>query len=221
VNGHAEKLKAIIFDFDGLILDTETSSYETARMVWAAHGAELTLATWQRHIGTHRRHWLDELEDIVGPIADRDAVLEQRRLAHHERLLAEVALPGVHDFVLSAHRAGVRLAVASSSTFDWVTTHLERLALLDYFDVIVNCEGGIPAKPAPDVYEAAVVALEADPSQAIAFEDSPNGVAAAKAAGLMCVAVPNRMTAALDLRAADLVVDSFVGIDLDALASLL
>jgi HAD superfamily hydrolase (TIGR01509 family) len=214
-------LKAIIFDFDGLILDTETSSFETAHTVWAAHGAELTLATWQRHIGTHRRHWLDELEDIVGPIAERDVVLEERRRAHHERLLAEAALPGVHDFVLTAHRAGVRLAVASSSTFEWVSTHLERLALLDYFDVIVNCEGGIPAKPAPDVYEAAVVALEADPSQAIAFEDSPNGVAAAKAAGLMCVAVPNRMTAALDLRAADLVVDSFVGIDLDALASLL
>ena len=214
-------LRALIFDFDGLILDTETSSYETARVVWADHGAELTLAAWQLQIGTHRRHWIDELEDIVGPIPERDVVLEHRRLAHNERLLSEVALPGVHDFVLAAHRAGVRLAVASSSTFGWVSTHLERLELLDYFDAIVNCEGGIPAKPAPDVYEAAVAALEVGTAEAIAFEDSSNGIAAAKAAGLVCVAVPNRMTAALDLRAADLLVDSFVELDLDALASLL
>jgi HAD superfamily hydrolase (TIGR01509 family) len=217
----SDTLNALIFDFDGLILDTETSSYETARAVWADHGADLTLAAWQVQIGTHRRHWIDELEDIVGPIPEREAVLEQRRLAHHERLLSEAALPGVHDFVVGAHRAGLSLAVASSSTFDWVTTHLERLELLDYFDVIVNCEGGVPAKPAPDVYEAAVAALHVDIAQAIAFEDSPNGIAAAKAAGLVCVAVPNRMTAALDLRAANLLVDSFVDLDLDALASLL
>lgn len=211
-------LEALVFDFDGLILDTETSAFETARDVWAAHGAELTLTSWQRRIGTHNRPWIDELEALVGPISDRDAVLERRLAAHHERVAAEVAMPGVHDFVVGAHRRGLALAVASSSSMGWIDEHLGRLGLRGYFAVISCCEEGVPAKPEPDVYRRAVEALDVAPAGAIAFEDSPNGVTAAKAAGLRCIAVPNRMTADLDLSAADQVVPSFLDIDLDALA---
>jgi beta-phosphoglucomutase-like phosphatase (HAD superfamily) len=98
-----------------------------------------------------------------------------------------------------------------------VTDHLDRLGLLDRFSAISTSEDGVPAKPEPEVYRRALAAIGVDPSDAVAFEDSPNGVAAAKAAGLFCVAVPNRMTMDLDLSEADLVVDSFLEVDLEAL----
>ncbi|MEY2420091.1 MAG: hypothetical protein QOI95_158 [Acidimicrobiaceae bacterium] len=212
-----EPLRGLVFDFDGLICDTETSSYETAREIYAEHGVDLTRTQWQNRIGTHGRHWLADLETAIGPLSDRDALTERRRLAHHERLLAEEALPGVADFTKRAVDAGMLLAVASSSTAQWVSDHLQRLGLLDRFAAISTCEDGVPAKPEPQVYRLALEAIGVDSSEAAAFEDSPNGIAAAKAAGLFCVAVPNRMTSGLDLSAADMVIESFLELDLDLL----
>jgi HAD superfamily hydrolase (TIGR01509 family) len=211
------KLRGLVFDFDGLICDTETSSYETAREIYAEHGVELTVARWQHRIGTHGRHWLADLEAAVGPLSNFEALVDRRRFAHHERLQAERSLPGVDEFTARAVEAGLTLAVASSSSASWVTDHLDRLGLLDRFSAIRTSEDGVPAKPEPAVYQRALTAIGVEPDEAIAFEDSPNGVAAAKAAGLFCVAVPNRMTAGLDLSNADLVVDSFLKIDLDHL----
>src|ERR1700694_4147531 len=99
----------------------------------------------------------------------------------------------------------------------WVSDHLERLGLLDRFSAISTSEGGVPAKPEPEVYRRAVEAIGVDATEAAGFEDSPNGIAAANAAGLFCVAVPNRMTMDLDLSAADLVGESFFDFDLDLL----
>jgi HAD superfamily hydrolase (TIGR01509 family) len=209
--------RGLVFDFDGLICDTETSSFETAREIYLEHGVELTVAQWQTRIGTHGRHWLADLESAIGALSDRDGLTERRRLAHRQRLLAEEALPGVADFTARAVDAGLLLAVASSSTVAWVTEHLERLGLLDRFSAISTSEDGVPAKPEPEVYRRALDAVGVDASEAAAFEDSPNGVAAAKAAGLFCVAVPNRMTTGLDLSAADMVVPSFLELDLHAL----
>ena len=211
------KLRGLVFDFDGLICDTETSSFETAREIYAEHGVELTLARWQDRIGTHGRHWLADLEAAVGPLSNFDALVDRRRLAHHERLQAERSLPGVDEFTARAVEAGLALAVASSSSVSWVTEHLDRLGLLDRFAAIRTSEDGVPAKPHPEVYLQALAALGVAPDEGIAFEDSPNGVAAAKAAGLFCVAVPNRMTSSLDLSHADVIVDSFWNIDLDHL----
>ena len=214
----ARRLRGLVFDFDGLICDTETSSYETAREIYAEHGVELTVAQWQSRIGTHGRHWLADLESAIGPLSDREALTERRRLAHHERLLAEEALPGVADFTARAVDAGLVLAVGVElERAGWVTDHLERLGLLDRFSAISTSEDGVPAKPEPEVYRRALEAIGADASEAAAFEDSPNGIAAAKAAGLFCVAVPNRMTTGLDLSAADMVVPSFLDFDLDLL----
>lgn len=203
-----------VFDFDGLICDTETSAYETARDIYAEHGVELTVSRWQDRIGTHAGHWLADLEAAVGPLEDFDALVERRRLAHHEQLQAEQAMPGVIEFVTQAGSMGIALAVASSSSRGWVTGHLDRLGLLPHFAAICTCENGVPAKPEPDVYRLAVEHLGLHPHDAVAFEDSPNGVAAAKAAGLYCVAVPNRMTRGLDLSGADRVVSSFLDLAL-------
>jgi HAD superfamily hydrolase (TIGR01509 family) len=212
------KLRGLVFDFDGLICDTETSSYEIARDIYAEHGVELTTARWQDRIGTHGRHWLADLEAAIGPLPNFEALVERRRLAHHERLQAEKSRPGVDAFTLRAVEAGLTLAVAASSSLSWVTDHLERLGLLDRFSAISTSEEGVPAKPEPEVYRRALTSIGVEPDEAVAFEDSSNGVAAAKAAGIFCVAVPNRMTRDLDLSAADLVVESFLELELDALA---
>lgn len=214
-------LRGLVFDFDGLICDTETSSFEVAREIYAEHGVDLTLGQWQDRIGTHGRHWLADLEAAIGPLDNYDALVERRLMAHHERVAAEQALPGVADFTMRAVEAGLVLAVASSSSAGWVTDHLDRLGLLDRFTAISTSENGVPAKPEPEVYRRALEAIDVDCSQAVAFEDSYHGVAAAKAAGIFCVAVPNRMTKHMDLSAADLVADSFLELDVDALASLL
>jgi HAD superfamily hydrolase (TIGR01509 family) len=202
-------IRALVFDFDGLICDTETSSYESARAIYEEHGVELTVAQWQDRIGTVGRPWFADLEATIGPIPGLDALAERRRLAHHEQVYAEAAMPGVEQFVADASHAGLLLAVASSSSAGWVTEHLDRLGLLDRFSAISCANEEVPAKPDPGVYRLAVEQLGVALSDAAAFEDSPNGIAAAKAAGLRCIAVPNRMTVDLDLSAADVTVRSF------------
>ena len=212
-------IRAIVFDFDGLILDTETSEYETVREAYAELGLELEVAAWQRRIGTHSRPWLDELEDLAGPFtADAKEAIRQRRLdRHHELIAAEVALPGVVELVEEAAARGLRLGVASSSQDTWVGPHLERLGLREHFACLSCRSDTVPAKPAPDVYLGACERLGVEPHEAIAIEDSPHGVAAAKAAGLWCVAVPNWLTEALDFSAADLVVTSLAEVSVDDL----
>ncbi|HEY2814641.1 MAG TPA: HAD-IA family hydrolase [Acidimicrobiales bacterium] len=203
------RIRALVFDFDGLICDTETSSYETARAIYEEHGVELTVAQWQDRIGTHGRPWFADLEAAIGPIPDLDVLAERRRLAHHEQVYAEAAMPGVEQFVADASDAGLLLAVASSSSAGWVMEHLDRLGLLDRFSAISCANEEVPAKPDPGVYRLAIEQLGVAASHAAAFEDSPNGIAAAKAAGLRCIAVPNRLTVDLDLSAADVTVRSF------------
>jgi len=114
----------------------------------------------------------------------------------------------VRDYVADAKRMGLLLAVASSSSRAWVLGHLERLGLGAQWDAVRTRDDVARTKPAPDLYLAAVEALCVDPTEAVAFEDSVNGIAAAKAAGLLCVAVPNALTAGMDLSQADVKLDS-------------
>jgi beta-phosphoglucomutase-like phosphatase (HAD superfamily) len=129
----------------------------------------------------------------------------------------ERARPGVEAYLEAAQRRGLRLAVASNSRREWVAPHLARLGLLERF-AHLSCWAPVrPPKPAPDLYLDAAAALGVRPTDALAFEDSPAGVAAAKAAGLRCVAVPHPLTARLDLSAADLIVPSLTDYPLPAL----
>jgi HAD superfamily hydrolase (TIGR01509 family) len=214
-------LQALVFDFDGLILDTERPIYESWRRVYRAEGHELDLAKWQSIIGMDDV-WdpADDLEVLVGRPLDREALADVRRTHRNELLAAEKILPGVLDLLEAAKAAGLATAVASSSPIDWVEDHLARLGLVDAF-AHLSCRGpGRPAKPEPHVYLAAVEALGVEPAEAVALEDSAHGVRAAKAAGLWCVAVPHDLTRDSDLSAADLVVDSLAAVSLEDLRQL-
>ena len=199
-------IEAVVFDFDGLILDTEGPVFTAWQEEFEAHGCPpLTIEEWSAEIGTVGGLDLVEImrSRATRPF-DEDAMHERRRIRRDELLASESALPGVHAWLDEADARGLALAVASSSPRDWVEPHLERLGLLQRF-AFVACYGeGIAGKPAPDTYLVACAALGVEPRAAIAIEDSPHGVTAAKAAGLWCIAVPHHITERLDLSHADL-----------------
>ncbi|HEY7069736.1 MAG TPA: HAD-IA family hydrolase [Acidimicrobiales bacterium] len=216
---------ALVFDFDGLILDTESCTYDAVVDIFHAHGADLDRAEWQAILGTaNHPHWTDMLTERLGRPVDREALVEQREAA---RLAVLVTLPpcaGVAELLDAANAAGVACAVASSSSAEWVVPHLERLGLRDRFAAVVTSDtvghDRRRSKPAPDLFLAAAEAVGQPPQRCVALEDSPNGVLAARAAGMAVVAVPGPMTAGLDFSTADLVVASLAGLDLMRLGAL-
>lgn len=195
--------------------------FAAAAEIFADHGHELTHSDWADTIGRHAPDWdlVGRLEALTGRRLDGQALLERRRRRERELVLALDLLPGVRTWVAAARDRGLRLAIASSSTRSWVTGHLGRLGLLDGWDAICCRDDVERAKPAPDLYLAALAAIGLPPSRALAIEDSPNGIAAAKAAGLYCIAVPGPMTRSLDLSRADRVLASLADVDLDRFLS--
>ena len=211
-------VRALLFDFDGLIVDTETPSFASWQEVYREHGQELPLERWAAVIGTIGGFEpLDYLEELHGPV-DRQAVNERRR--EHELGLVEIEnlRPGVLDYLEEANRLGIKTAIVSSSSRSWVDRHLIRLERAEHFDEIVTADlDQERAKPRPTLYLEALERLGVSADEAIAFEDSPNGVKAAKAAGIYTVAVPNGVTISLGLGEADLVLDSLAQMPLHEL----
>lgn len=205
-------MRALIFDFDGLLVDTEASAFHAWRQVLAGYGADLPLPAWQAVIGGQSSvaAVLAHLEAAIGAV-DRDAVVARWREKHLTEAARLPLRDGVGEFLEAARAVGLRLAVASGATRDWVSEHLERVGVSGHFAVVSALDGHRP-KPAPDVYLAALDALGVPASDAVAFEDSPTGVAAAVAAGLRCVAVPNEVTSGLAFPGAERVVGSFVAL---------
>jgi HAD superfamily hydrolase (TIGR01509 family) len=202
-------IRAIVFDFDGLILDTEEPVYRSWLEVYQAHGQTLPFERWVQIIGstTAEFHPQHHLEERLGRPLSQE-VLDRRIGRRTELILAQQLLPGIVQHIDSAAALGLKLGVASSSTRDWVSGHLTRLGILGRFECIRCRDDVTNAKPAPDLYVAVLDCLGVHAAEAIAIEDSPNGVIAAKRAGMRCVAIPNTITASLDLSHADLLLRS-------------
>lgn len=211
-------MKLVVFDFDGLILDTEAPAYESWAEIYADHGQTLAFEKWATCIGTHDT--FDpcvELEALLARALDAETLRRRSRLRCDEMIAQRDVLPGVREYVAEARQLGVRLGVASSSSRAWVEGHLGRLDLREHFEVI-RCSDDVPrVKPDPALYLAVLAATGVRAEDAVALEDSPNGVLAAKRAGLTCVAVPNPLTARLDLSHADLRLASLAQHSLSAL----
>jgi HAD superfamily hydrolase (TIGR01509 family) len=203
-------IKGLIFDFDGLILDTEGPDFESWREMYRTHGQELQFSAWSPSIGTSSDSFdpHSHLEELLGTPLDRESVRSARRRRYLEMVESNSILPGIAEYLEAAAELGLRLAVASSATRDWVDGHLTRLGLFNFF-ACTHCGDDVEiVKPDPTLYRKALAALEIQPHEAIAFEDSPNGARAAKAAGIFCVAVPNPLTRELPLEMADLRLES-------------
>jgi HAD superfamily hydrolase (TIGR01509 family) len=215
--GSARKtVKALIFDFDGLMVDSESPGFQAWSEIYASHGCSLPFEKYAACIGTIDGFDLHRyLEEQSGRSFDRgelEAACNRRWL---ELMTAQPLLPGVAACVSSARMRGLKLAVASSSTQKWVTRNLRKFALLDHFDAICTRDYVHAPKPDPALYLLALERLDVKAEEAIAFEDSPNGILAAKRAGLYCVVIPNQLTKDLALELADERLSSLAEFSLD------
>jgi HAD superfamily hydrolase (TIGR01509 family) len=199
-------IRALIFDFDGLIVDTEVPIFRAWQRIYREHGQELPLDRWLTIIGTASGPFdpVIDLAQKTGTKLDEAELKALEVLYYQEATALQQLLPGVIDYLVAARQLGLQTAVASSSTRKWVMDHLNRFGIGGHFDAIVCREDVKRTKPDPDLYLTTLRRLGARPDEAIAFEDSSNGIHAAKAAGLYCVVVPNLLTVDLDLTEADL-----------------
>jgi len=212
-------IRALVFDFDGLIVDTEGPIFRAWQRIYRERGHELPRERWLTIIGTAAGPFdpLLDLRERTGEPLEQDELDGLERRYYKEATAMQQLLPGVESYLADARRLGLKTAVASSSTSSWVTDHLERFGIHEHFDAILCREDVSRTKPDPELYQKALERLAVSASQTIAFEDSSNGIRAAKAAGLFCVVVPNPLTADLDLTKADLRLDSLDAMPLTAL----
>ncbi len=211
-------LRGLIFDFDGLIVDTETATLEAWRQVHAEDGFDADPRVLHAVVGH-----VDVVADLWAaypPGHDRASLAARFLTLTRERCRLAPVLPGVVALLDAARAAGLPLAVASNSSHRHVDAHLAARGLLDRFATVV-CREDVPrGKPAPDLYLEALSRLELDADEAIAFEDSLPGHEAAAAAGLRVVVVPNPSTIGDHFSRATLRVSSLAELDLRRLEQL-
>ena len=218
-------LKALLFDFDGLILDTETPEYLVWKNIYHEHGFDFPHDDWGRIIGGYGLSDFDAAEHLsrlaqgrLNPVSLRARhSVESLALIHSQSIL-----PGVIEMIREAKRRGLKLAIASSSPHAWVDNHAKRLGIFDLFDTVVCADdvGAGRTKPNPDLFLTALNQLQVQKNEAVIFEDSPNGVKAANRAGVFVVAVPNPVTSLLSLEGADRIVRSLADLTLRELFDL-
>ena len=202
--------EALVFDFDGLLMDTESTMVDSWRAEWAFHGLNLDLddSFWPGHGGDISEHRYDRLAALVGPAFDR-AASHARRTAYRDRMNQSMGLcPGIREWLSAAPSLALRLAIASSSPLRWIRRHLSRVGAFGVFDVVATGDEVVAHKPDPGVYLLALDRLGLAGGSAIAVEDTPHGVTAARAAGMATVAIPNPFVPATRCDSADLVLTS-------------
>ena len=215
-------IQALIFDFDGLILDTETPEFVCWQNMYREHGFELPLEKWGSIIGGNGHSDFDAAEHLSGLSQgqlDSASLRARNHLESHNIIMAQGPLPGVMEYLQDAKRLGLRLAIASSSPHSWVDSHAKRIGVFDYFDHVVTADevGLGRIKPNPDVFLTALSQLKVPKEAAIVLEDSPNGIKAANRAGIFVVAVPNSVTSTLSIQGADLILNSLADLPLSQL----
>jgi HAD superfamily hydrolase (TIGR01509 family) len=212
-------LKALLFDFDGLILDTETPEYIVWKNIYEENGFDFPHDDWGRIIGGNGLSDFDAA-DHLSRLAQGQLDSVSLRARHSVESLAMIhsqsILPGVTDMIHAAKDHGLKLAIASSSPHAWVDTHAKRLGIFDEFDTVIAADdvGVGRTKPQPDLFLTALNQLEVENEAAVVFEDSPNGVKAANRAGVFVVAVPNPVTSLLSLEGANHIVKSLAELTL-------
>ncbi len=210
-------IKALIFDFDGLILDTETAMFRSWEEIFIEYGITVSPMEWASLLGssTDPPEAYEIIEKSIGEPVDRQSIRTRRIQRELEFLKSEEVMPGVLDLIAEAKERNLRLGVASSSDRKWVLGHLMKLGLHTNFESIRCSDDVSNTKPSPDLYLAVLSDMGLQPHQVIAFEDSLHGVEAAKRAGIFCVAVPNAVTCHLPMPEADLTVNSLSEMELE------
>jgi HAD superfamily hydrolase (TIGR01509 family) len=203
-------IKALVFDFDGLILDTEGPVFQSWHELFQDYGYNLTLDDWQVCIGSQEGtdFFFSNLGDKLDASFDMQVEAPKRLERELELIASQPLLPGVLEYIQQATELGLKLGIASSSPCKCLLGHLEERGIRHHFECVLAADDVSITKPDPSLYATALHCLEVSTHQVIAFEDSPNGVLAAKRAGIYCVAVPNPLTRQLQIEEADLQLNS-------------
>jgi HAD superfamily hydrolase (TIGR01509 family) len=211
-------MDALVFDFDGTIVDTESAEFAAISEVWAEHDREYPIEQWMAHIGTTTSaDWVTELAESLGRPLDRDVLHRRQRKICNDKLLHLVARPGVLALFDEAQTQGLKLGVASNAPRWWVEQHLTTLGVVDAFAVLMGVDTASAPKPDPAPYREACEALGTTPERSVAFEDSMTGVHSAVAAGCFTVACRGPLTFAHDLSGAHRLVPSLADVTIDDL----
>jgi HAD superfamily hydrolase (TIGR01509 family) len=212
-------IHAVIFDFDGLILETEEPTYKSWQDIYHSFGYPLTFDTFSSMVGTTHGDFDPrlELETLMNQRLNWEELEITRRAIENGYIEAQPVMPGVEAYLSDARQLGLKIGIASNSPLPWVTKYLTMLGLQDCFDFISTSDVVQRLKPDPALYVSALKGLDVQASEAFALEDSPLGIRSAKSAGLLCVAVPNVLTRRLDLSQADFQLDSLTDMPLDEL----
>ncbi len=196
-------MRAVFFDFDGLILDTETPEVETWQEVFREHGAEFPDAYWINALGRGADQITQTpaglLAELLGQPLDEEAIHRAARARVLGKIDASETRPGIRRLLEELSAAQIPLAVVSSSKHSWVDGYLAKLGLAHHFRFTVCADDVERAKPFPDLYLAAMSKMGVTPDDSLALEDSPNGSHAAVAAGMTVFAIPNPVTSRLDI----------------------
>ena len=214
------EIKALTFDFDGLILETEYPIFQAWRELYDDHGHLLELETYVQGVGSTIDAWnpMTHLDELQGRKLDWDTLRPQRERRIYELLEDAEPLPGVTALLEEASRRGMPCAVASSSSHRWVEGWLDRLGLSHHFAHVFCREDVEKPKPSPDLFLAASNALGHPPEHVLVLEDSQNGLRAAQAAGTPCLVVPNPITQGLEFDGAHLLFESMEHFDIATVA---
>ncbi|MBN2257800.1 MAG: HAD-IA family hydrolase [Anaerolineaceae bacterium] len=211
-------IKGLIYDFDGLIIDTEICDYHSWLEIYQEYDLDYPLCEWQKIIGNYSAIPvpLDRLDRLAGPI-DRNAIDKRRMARSTELALKQDLLPGVMDYLENMRLLGLKAAIASSSPRTWLDCILKPRNLARHFQTIVTGDMVNQVKPSPELFNAALKILGITPAEALVLEDSVNGLIAAKSAGIRCVIIPSSLTRGMDFHDADLVLDSLDSMPLTTL----
>ncbi|WP_339230347.1 HAD family hydrolase [Oceanobacillus sp. FSL K6-2867] len=191
-------IKAVIFDFDGLILDTETAWFNAYKEVLKEqYQFELPLDVFVKCVGSSDTALYSFLEKKLGNHLDVNMLRKQTGELHTRLIKEAKAREGVEEYLEDARKKGLTIALATSSTNKWVTAHLNNLNLASYFDYFITQDMVEHIKPAPDLFLKTLEILKLKPHEAIVFEDSLNGLIAALEAKIPTVVIPNPVTASL------------------------
>jgi putative hydrolase of the HAD superfamily len=210
-------IKAVIFDFDGLIVDTEHAAYQAWEDIYQEHGVHLDLAVWSSCIGGFggEFHSCDHLVSLTGCEVDRESVRKRRNQRKRELIAREPLREGVLQLLNSARTRNLKIGLASSSGLQYISEILQHHRILDYFDEFATGDQATKAKPHPELYQLVLQKLRVSAANSLALEDSPNGFLSASAAGLRCLVIPNAITAQLRFPPETPLLRSLLEVDLD------
>lgn len=212
-------MRALIFDFDGLIVDTESAIYEAWRDLYLAHGHDLPLPTYVQCVGSVFGHYdpMAALESLLGGPVDWDTHLPMKDAKIRSGQEGLDTMPGIRPLLAEARAAGIPCVVASSSQRSHVEGWLLRTGIRDQFDFVRSRDDVERAKPFPDLFLSAAAGLELAPADCLVLEDSANGLRASLAAGVPCVIVPSPVTAGSDFTGAAAILKTLEGVGLETL----